>query len=42
MAWTKQYFKTLLNVGQSLNWVRVDKQGKIYRRSSKFKREFHR
>ena len=42
MAWTKQYFKKLLNVGESLNWVRVDKQGKIYRRSSKFKREFHR
>jgi hemolysin-activating ACP:hemolysin acyltransferase len=41
MSWTKEYFKNILKVGQSLNWVRISDDGKIYRRSSKFKREFH-
>jgi len=41
MAWTKEYFKNILKVGQSLNWIRIDDNNKIYRQSSKFKREFH-
>lgn len=41
MAWTKQYFKNILKVGQSLNWLRMDANKNIYRQSAKFKREFH-
>ena len=41
MSWTKEYFKTVLKTGQSLNWLRLDENNNIYRRSSKFKREFH-
>ena len=41
MDWTKKYFKNILKVGQSLNWIRIDDNNKIYRQSSKFKREFH-
>ena len=41
MFWTKQYFKTILKVGQCLNWLRIDVNNNIYRRSTKFKREFH-
>jgi len=41
MSWTKEYFKTILKVGQCLNWVRIDANNNIYRRSTKFKREFH-
>jgi len=41
MAWTKTYFKNLLNVGEGLNWIRINKDGKITRCSVKYKREFH-
>jgi hemolysin-activating ACP:hemolysin acyltransferase len=41
MDWTKEYFKNILKVGQSLNWIRIDDNNKIYRQSAKFKREFH-
>ena len=41
MAWTKKYFKKVLEVGKCLHWLRVDDQGNIYRKASKFKREFH-
>ena len=41
MSWTKEHFKKILKVGQSLNWLRVSSDNVIYRRSSKFKREFH-
>ena len=41
MAWTKQYFKNILKVGQSLNWIRIDENNNIYRQSIKVKREFH-
>ena len=41
MSWTKEYFRKILKVGQSLNWVRISDDGKIYRKSTKFKREFH-
>ena len=41
MAWTKKYFKEVLEVGKCLHWLRVDDQGNIYRKASKFKREFH-
>ena len=41
MAWTKTYFKNLLSVGEGLNWIRINKNGKITRCSVKYKREFH-
>jgi len=41
MSWTKEHFKKILKVGQSLNWVRIDEKNNIYRKSTKFKREFH-
>ena len=41
MSWTKEHFKKILKVGQSLNWLRVSDDNVIYRKSSKFKREFH-
>lgn len=41
MAWTKNYFKKILKVGEGLNWLRVDNNDNIYRKAIKFKREFH-
>ena len=41
MSWTKEHFRKILKVDQPLNWLRIDDNGVIYRRSSKFKREFH-
>lgn len=41
MSWTKEHFKKILKVNQCLNWLRVSEDNVIYRRSSKFKREFH-
>ena len=41
MSWTKEHFKKILKVNQCLNWLRVSEDNIIYRRSSKFKREFH-
>jgi len=41
MAWTKNYFKKILKVGEGLNWLRIDNNNNIYRKSIKFKREFH-
>jgi hemolysin-activating ACP:hemolysin acyltransferase len=41
MSWTKEHFKKILKVDQSLNWLRVSDDNVIYRKSSKFKREFH-
>ena len=41
MAWTKSYFKSILKVGEGLNWIRINKDGKITRASVKFKRGFH-
>jgi ssDNA-specific exonuclease RecJ len=41
MSWTKEYFRKILKVDQPLNWVRISNDGVIYRKSQKFKREFH-
>ena len=41
MSWVYNYFKAYLNVNESINWLRLDKEDNIYRVSKKFKREFH-
>ena len=41
MSWTKEYFRNKLGVDQSIKWLRVKDNNVIYRRSEKFKREFH-
>ena len=41
MSWTKEYFRNKLKVDQSIKWLRVKDNNVIYRRSEKFKREFH-
>ena len=41
MNWTKEYFRKLLEVDQPLKWLRIADDSTIYRRSMKFKREFH-
>ena len=40
MKWTKEYFRGKLDVNQSIKWLRI-KDHNIYRRSEKYKREFH-
>ena len=41
MTWTKEYFKPKLEVNESIKWIRSDDKFNIYRRSQKFKRQFH-
>lgn len=41
MKWTKEYFRTKLEINQPIKWLRVADDSTIYRRSMKFKREFH-
>jgi hemolysin-activating ACP:hemolysin acyltransferase len=41
MSWTKEHFRKILKVNQPLNWLRLDDNNVIYRKASKFKREFH-
>ena len=41
MSWTKEHFRKILKVNQCLNWLRLDDNNVIYRKSLKFKREFH-
>ena len=41
MTWTKEYFKPKLEVNESIKWIRSDDNFNIYRRSQKFKRQFH-
>ena len=41
MNWTKEYFKGILEVNQSLKWLRISDNSHIYRVSEKHKREFH-
>jgi cytolysin-activating lysine-acyltransferase len=41
MKWTKEYFRNVLEVDQPLKWLRIADDSTIYRRSMKFKREFH-
>ena len=40
MKWTKEYFRTRLEINQPIKWLRI-KDHNIYRRSEKYKREFH-
>ena len=40
MKWTKEYFRGKLEVNQPIKWLRI-KDHNIYRRSEKYKREFH-
>jgi len=41
MSWVYNYFKKLLKTNESISWLRLDKNDKVYRVSKKFKREFH-
>ena len=41
MTWTKEYFKPKLEVNESIKWIRSDDNFNSYRRSQKFKRQFH-
>jgi cytolysin-activating lysine-acyltransferase len=40
MKWTKEYFRDKLEINQPIKWLRI-KDHNIYRRSEKYKREFH-
>jgi hemolysin-activating ACP:hemolysin acyltransferase len=40
MKWTKEYFRTKLEINQPIKWLRI-KDHNVYRRSEKYKREFH-
>ena len=41
MKWVKDYFRDKIEVNQSVKWIRANDDLQIYRRSEKFKREFH-
>ena len=41
MSWVYNYFKKLLKTNESISWLRLDKNDKVYRVAKKFKREFH-
>jgi hemolysin-activating ACP:hemolysin acyltransferase len=41
MKWVKDYFRDKIEVNESVKWIRADENFNIYRRSEKFKREFH-
>ena len=41
MRWVKDYFRDKIEVNESVKWIRADDKFNIYRRSEKFKREFH-
>ena len=41
MSWVYNYFKKFLKLNESISWLRVDKENKIYRVGKKIKREFH-
>ena len=41
MSWVYNYFKKLLKTNESISWLRLDKDDKVYRVSKKYKREFH-
>ena len=41
MKWVKDYFRDRIEVNESVKWIRADKDFQIYRRSEKYKREFH-
>ncbi len=41
MSWVYNYFKKLLKTNESISWLRLDKNDKVYKVAKKFKREFH-
>ena len=41
MSWVYNYFKKLLKTNESISWLRLDKNEKVYRVAKKYKREFH-
>lgn len=41
MKWVKDYFRDKIEVNESVKWIRADDDLQIYRRSEKFKRQFH-
>ena len=41
MSWVYNYFKKLLKTNESISWLRLDKNDKVYRVSKKYKRDFH-
>ena len=41
MKWVKDYFRDKIEVNESVKWIRADENFNVYRRSEKFKREFH-
>ena len=41
MSWVYNYFKKLLKINESISWLRLDENDKVYRVAKKFKREFH-
>ena len=41
MSWVYNYFKKLLKTNESISWLRLDKDQKVYRVAKKYKREFH-
>ena len=41
MKWVKDYFRDKIEVNESVKWIRANNDFEIYRRSEKYKREFH-
>ena len=41
MKWVKDYFRDKIEVNESVKWIRANNDFQIYRRSQKYKREFH-
>ena len=41
MSWVYNYFKKLLKTNESISWLRLDEDNKVYRVAKKYKREFH-
>ena len=41
MSWVYNYFKKLLKINESISWLRLDENDKVYRVAKKYKREFH-
>ena len=41
MSWVYNYFKKLLKTNESISWLRLDENDKVYRVAKKYKREFH-
>ena len=39
MSWVYNYFKKLLKTNESISWLRLDNNDKVYRVGKKYKRE---